>query len=312
MRARAPALLLALACGCTQQFDPCFSPAQKIVDLRVVAVRAEPPETVIDPAGDPVPEVEVTALVAVPPEDVKQELLLLARVCAPTADLQCPNESPVVARQVGPPGALAVRIQATLSQLLAARQADPLQGFGGIRLQVDLEVQGELFGRARASKVLLYTPARPGYAPVHGLRIPELQLWRRGTLLHTVSSRDKLDIEVGDRVGVQPILEPGPGGVSPLEDYDAIDLLGRKVRLRGRVTYELYTTAHAKFSSDAAEQPPLENPQALVDFIPTYQSSGRLYVVGRDGRGGVDWFTMEWFAADNRPDPKPSLEVLCK
>lgn len=175
---------LLLVAGCGE-----FETRSIVLDLRVLAMRVEPPEIVVpidldDPAPDladlDLPEVEVCALVADPAESRRLEYSL--RACAPTRDLRCddPELSEVAIgsgvvddpEQAGSP----VEMCGTLSPgsdllavLVEAFERDSLSGFGGLEVHVELmtapaqdDVQDDAQDDARyAVKRLLFSPELP-------------------------------------------------------------------------------------------------------------------------------------------------------
>jgi hypothetical protein len=103
MRRLLPLLLALTACNYG------FEKQSHVSKLRVVAVRADPPELVVVPSG-PMPSVELTALAISPNgEPVEMQYALCKTVGLPPADLDCPGAdglplqptSPVSARLDG-------------------------------------------------------------------------------------------------------------------------------------------------------------------------------------------------------------------
>ena len=156
---------LALACvlaGCTTFEDPTI-----VLDLRVLAMRAEPPEQVIDVdlAEPPSPTdvlaqlapTEVCALVADPGQ--RRSLLWKMTMCLPGDDDRCDPAHPQVELGSGVLGdpdeamagqELCVTVfpdQRMLSVLLAALDADILRGLGGLDFVVELQIGGEAADR---------------------------------------------------------------------------------------------------------------------------------------------------------------------
>ena len=82
-----PFVLLAAACG------PKFEKQSHVSKLRVLAVRADPPEVVLVP-GQPMPPVNLTALaVGREGEPVQMRWALCDAVGLPAADLDCPGQA---------------------------------------------------------------------------------------------------------------------------------------------------------------------------------------------------------------------------
>jgi hypothetical protein len=310
----AAAVLLSLCGACTTQFDPCFPTAQKIRDLRVLGVRADPPEVVFDwaqPAPDPVR----ISLLAVDPFGT-DDFKATATLCAPTDDRRCPPGSLQLTPTQGSTDELFFDVVPPLQLLRDALAADPLAGYGGIRLQLDVAVQSVLNQGVHASKLLLYTPAAPGYVPNHAFDLSGIVLARRGPALKLYPDKGADIFDVGEKVGVLPILAPAPGMPVAIEQYDVVDLAGHSSHLTERFSYAFFSTRHLKFDADTADQPPpgISPPvTGLLQFELTAQAQGTFYVVARDGRGAEAWITFDWTAMDERLDDKPrNLEVDCE
>jgi len=313
LRAALAALAL-LGAGCEQYFDPCFATAQQVKDLRVLALRADPPEAVFDPGGGGVPEVVVTALVVDPAGD-PDDVLAVARFCPSTDDRRCPPDAPAVGVIESVRGVFRFTVRATHAMLAAALDADPLRGYGGIRLQVDLELAASFGRRLSATKLLLYSPAAPGYVPNHGLEIVGLHLLRGGLPAGDAGPGTSLELIAGEWLGIIPELAPGDGASMPAEEFEVVDLSGKRARLREHLSYSLYSTPHGRFTADTADQPPdgtTPSFAGLVRFMPTQQARGTFYVVVRDGRGAVAWLSLDWGAVEPNEGRQPNRELGCE
>lgn len=140
----------ALLVGCGSFEDPTI-----VLDLRVLAMSAEPPEQVFDldisnpTAIDPAP-IEVCALVAEPNEN--RRLGWAMRLCPETRDLRCDLERPFVELASGTIddpdlSSPAPRLCTTfdpgpelLPILMNAIEESSIEGFGGVDLIVELRV----------------------------------------------------------------------------------------------------------------------------------------------------------------------------
>ena len=310
----APFVILALSMACETQYDPCFGTAQKVKDLRVLAVRSDPPEIVFDPAAALLPEVRVSLLVADP--QTTDELTITGALCPQAEDKRCGEGAVAIAALIAKPGAVSFPVRVPRPLLDAALAADPLRGYGGIRVQLDLQIQGSFRRSERATKLLLFTPASPGYVPNHGFEILGLGVTLRGRPAGFVTPKDVLPVAVADLVGLRPILVADPASPTPAEEYDVVDLSGRAAHLREHLSYSLYSTAHGRFLSDTADDPgayAVPSLDGVFKFQSTLEGNGALYIVARDGRGGVAWFTSAWSAVDLRSSTrKPNLELECE
>jgi hypothetical protein len=309
---RAPLALCAalLASGCTPNYDPCFAPQGQVRDLRVLGIRADPPEATADLGAGAVSRVVVSVLLGYP-DDSLAPIPMTAMLCPPTDDHRCPDGSLVVARFAAyPTGSFDVDAPADL--LRAAMAKDPLRGYGGIRVQLDLAVApAPGLPEVHASKLLIYSPPDPAHVPNHGLEIPALRLLRDGSAPQDLRPEDRFTLNVGNSLGLRPIIAPGPGGTEAAELYTVLDLSGRLVTKREQITYSFYVTPHNVFGqlvngvsvpdapenaqADVADEPAPGTPDppgGLVRLISVNPSLGRLWVVGRDGRGGEAWISV--------------------
>ncbi len=143
--------------------DPGFQEESEVIDLRPIAITAQPPEQVIDfdPQNPPSPDVllaqlqpiDICALAADPAE---RSLRWSFTVCVEGDDVRCDPDRPqieLVPTAVIPDPELAAprpqmcaRLQPDLSLLLvlqSAIEADPLSGFSGIDVLLSWKVNGD-------------------------------------------------------------------------------------------------------------------------------------------------------------------------
>ena len=312
-----PLSLLCCSCasGCVSYYDPCFVPQSIVSDLRILAVRADPPEVVFEPGGA-IPPVQVRALVA--SREGRPAARLQGSLCAPNPDGSCAGPSVEAGGASGVRGDISFTVVATPALLAQATSSDPLRGYGGIRLQLTLTATGD-GSTATAQKLLLYSPARPGYTPNHGLEVSSVDLTYQGKLVSNSATVSAFDLRVGESYGLRPLLAPGDGALDAAEEYDVADLSGKLVHLREHITYSFYTTPHLIYGNvrtlagnvvgtyvadeDTASEP---EPGAavpangLVHLTPLRETNGIVYVVARDGRGAVAWRATEFSAPDRR------------
>jgi hypothetical protein len=328
---RAPFALCAmlLAGGCTTYYDPCFAPQGQVKDLRVLGIRADPPEATADLGSGTVAQVTVSVLLGNPAEGIAP-IPMTASLCPPTDDHRCPEGSLVVARLAAYPTA-SFAVDAPADLLRAALAADPLRGYGGIHVQLDLAVAPGLgVAVSHASKLLIYSPPDPGHVPNHGLEIPALRILRDGLAVQQLKPGDSFDLNVGDSAGLRPVIAPGPGGTEAAELYTVVDLSGRTVTQREQITYSFYVTPHSVFGqlfngvsipnfarnaqADVADEPAPgtpDPPNGLVRLTSVGRSVGRLWVVARDGRAGEAWISVILVSEDLRGQAG-QLEFECR
>jgi hypothetical protein len=296
----------AVACAaCTPQEDPCFNPQSIIRDLRVLGVRSDPPEALVDLDAGSVPAVAVRVLAADPSGPAK-DAVVTASLCVPD-DAGCPPGSPQFGAPTGTDGEARFAVQATPALVRASRDADPLLGFGGIRVQLDVAATSPS-GTSTARKTLLYTPQSDATTPNHAVEISGVELTRSGSLFETAPANGLVIISTGIPLGVRPVLAPGS-----IEQYQTTTLDGRTVQLIEHISYNFYGTPNLLFGDvvqgtspgnlqggDVADEPGPGDPEptnGLVRFQGYRNALEYFWVVARDGRGAVAWTTIQVNAA---------------
>jgi hypothetical protein len=166
--------------------------------------------------------------------------------------------------------------------------------------------------------------------PNHGLEIPALRILRVGMAAQELKPGASFDLNVGDAVGLRPVIAPGPGGTEAAELYTVVDLSGRLVTQREQITYSFFVTPHSVFGqlingvsipnsaknaqADVADEPAPgapDPPSGLVRLTSVNPSLGRLWVVARDGRGGEAWISVGLVSEDLRGQAG-QLEFECR
>jgi hypothetical protein len=303
--------------ACAPAYDPCFTPASVVQELRVLGVRIDPPEALVDLDAGVVPEVQVRALLA-GQADAMASIQLTGSLCIPTADLHCPAGSFTVrgplSRPGAPEGTLALRAPPELVAL--AREADPLRGYGGTRVQLELRADVTVMSAiasTSATKTLLFSEAVDTPAPNQAIELGPIEVTLDGGLQESAALGQPEDLYVGHSYGLRPRLLPLADGGSPLETYTVTDLSGNPVTLREHVSYDFFAMPDVLFGdlpidngtpigvyidgAGVADEPQAgapEPPDGLVRATPMLSSEARIWVVGRDSRGAVAW---TWFDA---------------
>lgn len=321
--------LLALTTACVGGPDSCFLPPSIVDAPRLLALRSDPPDQVVDLAGATGPSVTARALFG--GQSSGASLRLGGKLCAPTSDLRCPATALEVPEgPVSPfdsPEA-STGFEVPLSLLLSAREADPLKGHGGIRVLFDARawVGGQ---ELHAGKLLLFQTKESGVPPNGGIELDGVELLQRDGGVQSTTSRPPR-LTVGAVYGLHPLLRAGDGAAEPLEQYEVTDLAGRHVSLRERVSYSFFTTAELIFGdlewlagnpvaryvpgADVADEPPPgSTPPAngLVRLTALTKKATWLWVVARDGRGAVAWTRSAIQVVDAREGRKPDLRPVC-
>jgi len=303
---------LGTACA---NYDPCFQPQSVISDLRLLAVRTDPPEVIFD--GRQIPPLRVRALLGSGGGGFAQ-VELQGSVCAPNPDGTCASPSSYAGGSSGALGEVSFSLVPPFDLLAAALASDPLRGYGGIRVQLKLAASGD-GTTTSAEKLLLYSPTRPGYVPNHGFEIDSIDLLEKGQLVANSTTAGEFSLVVGKTYGLRPHLAPAEGELTAAEEYDVTDLAGNRQHLREHITYSFYATPHLIFGdlstlggniigsyvagADTASEPEPGAPgppEGLVRLTPVSATTGALYVVARDGRGAEAFREVPLGAPDQR------------
>jgi len=316
------ALALALGgavCGACTDFE---SP-ETVVDMRIIGMRAEPPEVVVpyDPdnptAVDPaaLAQVEVCALVADPADD--RGLHYSMAMCRPNGSGRCVGLAPVFVLGGGQvedpetaaePVSMCVTIEPNADLLAVVEDAidsDSLGGFGGIQVQVELRVSPDGGGEELfAFKRVRYSPqlpaervanTNPTASALIGLRGPGDERGRDFPLpLGRCGEIEPFLVFPDERLQILPEEPPGVR-----EEYLVPTFEGGSRRFTENVTYQWHATAGdwSPFTSGgtidvAGNEPPLdsiwrapEDPEVVGDGLDV-----QMWIVQRDERGGQAWY----------------------
>jgi hypothetical protein len=292
-------VLLAVLLSCAPNYDPCFTPADQVSDLRVLAIRTDPPQVSLLAQGDP-PPVAVSVLIA-DPEYPAERLEVSGALCA--QDACFPGDT---IHAVGSPKSLRLSVAPTAAQVQHALRNDPLQGYGGIRLQLRLDVVSAHGQTARGEKIVLFSP--PDAVPNQGFEVTAVEVVRTSHEHRECAMRDPvppenevlepggvLRLDVGDAVSLRPVLSPGAR-----EQYEVTDLASVRRSLREQITYSFYATAHTSFSYNEATEPDIPSPATEFTYLKYAGGEGSLWIVARDDRGAQAWLSLRIGAVDAR------------
>jgi hypothetical protein len=279
-------LVLLAAVACT----PNFQSQDQVVDLRILAVSAEPPEAQFDADGGAVDPVRITVL-AVDGTHRTAPATLTAQLCQPTDTRLCDQglslPQGTLARDGGDEFSSTLAVpQPVLAQAAAAND---LGAFNGIRVQYSFSVDdGDPHGAQSGDKIVIYSPR--GGQPNQNPRLTGLQLTRAGVPFLVAHDGDQIAFNSGEEIGVEPLLADGAR-----ETYTTLDLRGDPVTLTEDPAYAFYTTPGAQFDNGTANEPVDGGapPQGLTRFQPFF-GFGTFWVIVRDGRGGETWVALNW------------------
>ncbi len=287
-------LLLCIAC------TPSFQSASDVVDLRVLAIRVDPPEAQLDLEAGTVEDVTVRVLIADPVATL--DATMTGQLCAPTDTLRCAGTFavplPPVTHPVGENFSYAISVPA--ATVKAALANDKLNALGGLRVQLEIKVtDGNPLKDVSAEKILLFS--KKDHVPNHVPLLDGVAVTQDGVALRTVQPGDPLLLEPGKTFGLRPLPHvcklSGADLCTPaIESYDAVDLSGKTVHLTEQLSYSFFITKGAELDRDSADEPPggTAPPDGLARITSPLGGSGTLWIVVRDGRGGESWITLPW------------------
>ena len=304
-------MLLALGLCAAPACTPSFELLEVVSDLRVFAIKAEPPEALIDVDGGTVEDVQVTALVADPAHGA-QKVTVVPTLCLPSDGARCVKTARQLASLTRAQGEVSFSLTAQVlatnpvpdvaSLLRDAVADDKLKGLGGVRLQLMLGVSDDLdlHGQQTALKTLLFSPKDlpPGnpnknHNPI-ALGVTLIDLDTKQPIAAPASG-EPLTLFVNRQVGVRPRLGDGS-----IEQYQTVDLSGRIVTLRENLSWSFYTTLDGDLDRASADEPiagAADPPDGLVRFQALRAGArGSFWAVVRDGRGGQAWTSHPWSA----------------
>jgi hypothetical protein len=328
--------LALLAPACVQYSDPCFVPQSKVTDVRVLAISADPPEAAIDPATGAGEPVALRALIVdshgeVPSSSVTWQL------CIPDEDEPGCPEATTAATASGWTPQSSVQLAVPASLIAEAIAADPLHGFGGVRVRAALRVAGAV--PAGASTQLIFTSTT---SALPKNRAPSIGGLRAATypdepVPATIDDEHPLSMTVAQPEVIRPVLADGS-----LEEYDAVDFSGASVHVRERLTWSFYGTpelhvGHLDFTkrggggivvyrgdddyeADEPEPGLPDPPLGLMWVTPVRRGGGAatMWIVARDTRGAVAWQKVLVVAIEENPNCGirgagcPEIDFGCK
>jgi hypothetical protein len=285
MRALAPMLSALLGLGCTPDFDEVW----QVKDLRLLALRAEPPEVILPLGATDFPPVKITALVADPlaPPDALFDWSLT--VCSADENrCEIARTRTTVASARSKLDAVETSYTLDAAMYRAALEADPLRGFGGAPVMVELEIRRERYS-ARAVKRIVY-----------GVPLPAQKKANANPTVARVQADGKelatraLEASVGaEEVKLLP--EPGAGD---REHYWVVTYTGGSRELDEYLTYAFFTTAGTLSDATTGGKPSPFVEKKKVDDVssdwtpPKEPGGAQIWIVVHDDRGGVGWTTI--------------------
>lgn len=282
---RIPWLALLAAC------DAGFEDPTVVIDLRVLAIEAGPPEVVVDfdpqnPTNVSFPTVSFRALI-IDPAGGRHAYRFVA--CPQQDNLRCDADvSPhlVFGEGVAPAGQEEVTadLDMTLELIEGAIAEDPFGGFGGVPVNVELRIVAEGGSEAQA----IYAAKQMTYAA----RVPEARTANQNprmaglTLDGTMFGECRV-LPPRTEVRLEPVEPP-----DVRETYVVPTLDGGERTFTENLRYAWFATA-GSFSSGNTGGPTDafgNDPPLFTKWTaPEEPATVRLWVVQRDERGGTFW-----------------------
>ncbi len=308
------ALLVAPGCGADFE-DPSI-----VIDLRMLAASADPPEIIFpidaDPETFPVPDVEICALVADP--DASRDLAFEMGACAPTESGRCdepdepffsfdsgivedPDEAPDSVRLCG-----TLRANPLLVDILELSiRDDPTQGFSSVAVQIEMFIKPSggsdddgIYGFKRA----LFAPQLPAERTANtNPRLDDVLMGRNpaadptaAVALRRCADDDAEPIIVAPQEIIE-LIPSEPDGVR--EDYVLPTFDGGSRMFTENMSYAWFATdgewkrETTGGPKDAfGNEPLLETEWTAPDVDEVTDVD--LWVVQRDERGGATWYEI--------------------
>jgi hypothetical protein len=253
-----------------------------VQDLRILAVRAAPPEVLVPSLPKTFPPVRITALVvdpAAPDAPVDWELW----ACY-AEDCSKPGRNRLLKQARTPPGQIQLDYVLTEERFLAAQRADSLKGFGGVPVVLNLNVKGRS-GEATAVKRLVYG----FYAPA------EKRPNRNPAVAQVSADKQVVGPAWQQTAGKTTNLVPAPNS-GDAERYWVATFAGGKKQVDEHLRYAFYVSAGTlSWSTSGGPPNPTTGKPASVATrwtAPPAAGAASIWIVVTDGRGGVGWTTL--------------------
>ncbi|NOZ01200.1 MAG: hypothetical protein GXP54_04845 [Deltaproteobacteria bacterium] len=329
-------VLLAVATTAVAGCDMSFDDPSMVQDLRILGLKADPPEFLGADYADLDRDVRISVLLADPLNEGKGGLECLLRACVLSNDYRCDdNDSTVVlAKQPCVDGSNTFQVTVPADLILATRNADPswMAIEAGIAQAIDQGVPPEIaeLGKSLYSGVAVWVEivVSGGDHELRGLQSvifsPENPKGRTANTNPTIAGV-RLNGQVGGTVTEIPF-SPGESiRVEVLKTWDSketfllptYDPPGGVATVDEYMTFAFYADA-GDFSPDTTtDKPPNifnadpEAEQKPVDLWSTWTAPAadevpadgvRFWFVLIDGRGGTDWITMKGVMKDATMD----------
>jgi hypothetical protein len=310
--------ILAALAGCGE-----FEVRSIVLDLRVLAIQADPPEVVIpvdlenppEPGEIDIPDIEVCALVADP--GASRSLAYVLGACAPTTTSRCDDPerpyAPIARGEVldpeeaGAPVEICGTLRPDLRLYAVVEDAflnDALSGFGGLIIQIELIVfpAGESIasGEYAIKRLLLSPELPPGRVANENPSLDDLMIeiedgnepsMPLAMPLGRCNDVEPYVLAAGETINFVPVESEGAR-----QEYVLPTFEGGVRTFTENLTYSWYATAgrwQREISGGprdvAGNDPPLDSEWHAPENLDAPEDV-RFWVVQRDERGGLSWY----------------------
>jgi hypothetical protein len=308
---------VAVAIGCSA-CTPSFQSASQVTDLRILAMQAEPPESLFDAQCSDATNLSTCtvsniddmhlSILFVDPVHPHQTGAITPTLCPTnTTSPICGDGSLALEAQSGPQDTIGFSLEGALldadlqklpALIYASAEASALKGFGGIDVEWQASVDtGDANGAQLGHKTLVFNPRLSTGNPnrnhnpvITGMKV----IAANGTDLGVLAPGQTLQLTVGAELGLRPILAPGS-----VETYQTVDLTGHSVTVTENLEWDFYSTTGSDFDNGTAYEPlpGVADPAlGLTRMTATKIRSGTLWAVVHDGRGGTSWIELPWIS----------------
>lgn len=279
------AALWLLAAGC----DAGFEKQSIVLDLRVLAIRSEPAEVVVDfdPAAPTIPDLPPVRLLTLVGDPLgPRPLGYSMTACPETIDRRCDPTLPRLLFAEGTAqGDFEATLQVDVPLLRAALENDEFLGLGGVPVQIELRLRpsgAPVAETVYAAKVVFFSPRVPAGRTANAN--PTMTLLADGMPF----SAD-VPLRVAPRAEVR-LLPVEPAGVR--EAYQLPTLDGGERSFTENLRYSWLATAGELSDEETGGAVDLFGNVPLLETrwkAPEKEGPVTLWVVQRDERGGTYW-----------------------
>lgn len=283
-------LVLGVLAACTAACGIDFDTPTEVADLRTLAIQADPPEVLV--TGAEVPPVTLRALV-VDPRAPEREVTVSWQACGTTTDHRC-VEAPFALDLGGGTAALPIleaSLPLTRELLESAQRLDVLQGFGGLPITAELHVDAGDGGQEVSIKQVIaqaFLPAGtvPNQNPAPPALLRDDAEW---------PDDEVPTVAPGTEVAIEPRAADGDAETYAVFRFDLqVEELEEFLSFRFFATTGTWNRAETGGPPDAiSTETTLASRWTAPDEPPDDDAPVRLWVVARDGRGGLAWTTRE-------------------